>query len=94
MANLLEVRQVLARLEKVTDIFLEATSIRLAAFLESRGRQPMADSDESRAYEKGFTAGLNSGLRIARVELADLDVDKVCEAFRGTSEGEGMISDE
>ena len=81
--NLLEVTKVAERLKRVAKVLDDATSIRLAALIEERGRQAMEDSDEARKYEEGFKHGLNAGLRVAKTEFADLDAELLCKAFNG-----------
>lgn len=88
MPNLLQVQNALVRVERIAKVFEEAISIRLHSLLTERDRRAIQDSDEARSYEKGFKDGLNAGLRISRVELADLDVGKICEALDGDLEGE------
>jgi len=85
--NLLEVTKVAERLKRVAKVLDEATSVRLAALLEERGKQPIDDSEMARACEEAFKQGLNAGLRVSKTEFADLDAELLCEAFNGDIEG-------
>lgn len=84
--NLLEVTKVAERLKRVAKVLDEATSRRLGALIEERGKLAMKDSDEARKYEEGFKHGLNAGLRVSKTEFADLDAAMLCEAFNGDIE--------